>query len=229
MNRVDVNVASEVIFHEALIRQTYRDSVGVLTWAVGMTSATGHSVSRYIGKPQTVDYCMRIFVWALKNYSAQVDKAFAGVSLTKAQYAAAVSFHWNTGAIGTATWVKHFKAGNMAAARKSFMAWNKPTEIIGRRKKECALFFDGVWANDGTCLEYTRVHAKTLTPIWGSAKRIDVRLSLHAAFATSSAPILDAEPRPDAPVLVPTLSVTHEVTDEPVVGFWAWLISLLKG
>lgn len=50
--RVDFNVAMEVAAYEALVRQTYKDSKGVLTWCVGMTNATGHRVERYIGKPQ---------------------------------------------------------------------------------------------------------------------------------------------------------------------------------
>ena len=45
---VDFEVAIEVASHEAIIRQTYKDSVGVLTWDVGMTNATGHTVERYI-------------------------------------------------------------------------------------------------------------------------------------------------------------------------------------
>lgn len=203
--RVDAEVALEVAAHEALIRQTYKDSVGVLTWCVGMTNATGHRVERYIGKPQTVQHCMNLYAWALENYADGVRQAFKGLKISKGQFAAALSFHWNTGAIKTATWVKHFRAGEIAAARKAIMNWKKPTEIEGRRKKERALFFDGVWSNDGTMLEFTRVTSR-MTPDWDSGKRINVATELRQAFARAETPVLDQAPQPDNKPLAPTLT-----------------------
>ena len=94
--RVDFDVAMEVAAHEALVRQTYKDSKGVLTWCVGMTSATGHRVERYIGKPQSVQHSMNLHAWALTSYARQVQDAFKARPLTQAQFAAAL--HWNTGA-----------------------------------------------------------------------------------------------------------------------------------
>ncbi|NGO51602.1 lysozyme [Allomesorhizobium camelthorni] len=205
MNRVDYDVAMEVAAHEALIRQAYKDSVGVLTWCVGMTKATGHAVSRYVGKPQTVQHCMNVYVWALTNYAAGVNRAFAGHKLTKAQFAAALSFHWNTGAIERASWVKLFKAGDIAGAKKAFMNWVTPKEITGRRIKERDLFFSGKWSNNGTMTEYTRLTAK-MTPVWSSAKRINVSKELRAAFASPVEPVLDRKPNPGSKPLAPTLS-----------------------
>jgi hypothetical protein len=62
------------------------------------------------------------------------------------------------------------------------MEWDKPAPIVGRRTKECELFFDGMWSNNGTMTEYTRVKASG-TPDRSSAKRIDVTKELRAAFA----------------------------------------------
>lgn len=202
---VTYRVALEIAFHEALLRQTYKDSVGVLTWCVGMTDATGHSVKRYIGKPAPLQHCMNIYVWALRNYAKQVDKTFAGHKLSEAQYAAALSFHWNTGAIKRAAWVKHWKAGNIKKARKAFMDWRKPPEIIKRREKERDLFFDGKWSSDGTMTEYTRVR-KNMSPDWSSAKRIDVSKELKAAFKVDAPVKLDQAPNPDAEPTAPTLT-----------------------
>jgi lysozyme len=207
---VDAEVALEVAAHEALIRQTYRDSVGVLTWCVGMTNATGHTVERYIGKPQTLQHCMNIYAWALENYADGVREAFKGLKITKGQFAAALSFHWNTGAIKRATWVQHFRAGNDAAARKAIMNWKTPPEIEDRRKKERALFFDGKWSNTGTMLEYTRVTA-AMNPDWGSGKRINVAAELAKAFAgTIKPPVLDVAPKPDNKPIAPTLTPKPE-------------------
>lgn len=179
---VDYDVAMEVASHEAIIRQAYKDSKGIWTWSVGLTSATGHVVERYIGKPQSLEHCLRVYVWALDNYADEVRRAFAGTALTKAQFAAALSFHWNTGQIGKASWVKLFKAGKIAEARKAFMNYSKPKEIIPRRQKERDLFFDGKWSNAGTMTEYTKLTAKS-TPQWSSAKRINVSKELRAALA----------------------------------------------
>ena len=78
---------------------------GVVLHKGGTLIATGHTVERYIGNPQTVQHCMNVYAWALENYAEGVRAAFKGHALTKAQFAAALSFHWNTGAIGKAAWV----------------------------------------------------------------------------------------------------------------------------
>lgn len=210
---VDFDVAMEVASHEALIRQAYRDSVGVLTWCVGMTNATGHRVERYIGNPASLAHCMRLYAWALTAYAEQVKRAFGKTKLTKAQFAAAVSFHWNTGAIARASWVKHFKAGNNAAARKAFMNWVTPKSITGRRKAERALFFDGVWSNDGTMPEYTRLTSR-MTPVWSSRVQTDVSAELRAAFARVEKPEMDAKPQPAAKPAAPTLSPEKPAIDD---------------
>jgi len=213
--KVDSDVAMEVASHEALVRQTYVDSVGVRTWCVGMTSATGHDVDRYIDKPASLQHCMNLYVWALDRYADGVREAFRGVELTKAQFTAALSFHWNTGAIGRATWVRHFRAGRMEAAQRAFMSWIKPPEIAGRRRKERDLLFHGKWSSNGTMLEYTRVTSR-MTPDWKSGKRISVAEELKKAFDSTppaKAP-LDHAPIPDKKPLTPTLSpVTPEESD----------------
>ena len=198
--KVDYDVAMEVAAHEAIIRQAYKDSLGVWTWSVGLTSNSGHSVERYIGKPQPLEHCLAVYAWALENYADDVRKAFAGHELTKAQFAGALSFHWNTGAIKRASWVKKWKAGDIAGARNAFMSWNKPKEIVPRRRKERDLFFDGKWSNDGRMTEYTRLTSRS-TPVWGSAKRINVEKELKAAFAGTEKPAetVSLPPAPSPP------------------------------
>lgn len=233
-NQVDYDVAMEIASHEAIVRQAYKDSVGVWTWSVGLTSASGHNVERYIGKPQSLELCLAVYAWALNKYAADVREAFAGCRLTKAQFAGALSFHWNTGAIKTATWVKKWKAGEIAGARKAFMDWNKPASIIPRREKERDLFFDGKWSNDGTMTEYTRLTAKS-TPDWSSAKRINVRKELMAAVAPAFNPIPVTEaganptPIPPPPDIEPPAPAPVP-SRQPATsgGLFAALLSLLK-
>ena len=188
--KVTAQVALEVASHEALIRQAYKDSVGVWTWSIGITSASGHEVERYIDNPQTLERCLEIYVWALEKYAKAVRVAFEGHELTEEQFAAALSFHYNTGGINRASWVKHWKAGRMAQARRTFMAWRKPAEIIPRRQAECDLFFDGTWSNKGTIPEYTRVNSKH-GPVWSSRVEVEACEALEALLS-------DAPPAPPA-------------------------------
>lgn len=176
----------EIIEHEAIVCEAYKDSVGVWTWGVGVTSASGHTVyPRYRKKPATIERCLEVFEWLLRtHYLPEVLSAFEGAALQEHQLAAALSFHWNTGAIGEANWPKSWLAGELERARQEFMNWSKPREIIGRRKAERALFFDGVWSSDGFVTIYDRVsdgpHAQ---PIWRSARQADIRSLLDQVMA----------------------------------------------
>jgi GH24 family phage-related lysozyme (muramidase) len=222
MNRVDYVVAMEVASHEAIIRMAYRDSVGKWTWSVGLTSATGHDVTRYIDNPASLQKCLDVYVWALQNYARQVEEAFAGTPLTKPKFAAALSFHWNTGAIGRASWVRHYKAGNAIKARANFMLYNKPAAIIGRRKKERDLFFDGRWSTNGTMTEFTRLTSRH-TPVWGSARIINVEKELQKAFGAKVTE--NHKPKPGAKVSQPTLSPGKPAEKATV---WGWIIKLFN-
>ena len=178
-------VAMELVGHEAIVPEAYKDSVGVWTWGIGVTSASGHSVERYKDNPQTIQRCLEVYIWLLREkYAPGVVKAFEGHALTEAQFGAALSFHYNTGAIGKASWVDSWKAGKQTTARHEFMNWRKPPEIIERREKERDLFFDGKWSQDGKATVY-EVAKPSYSPRWSSAKRIDISADLKAALAAS--------------------------------------------
>ena len=55
------------------------------------------------------------------------------------------SFHYNTGAIGKASFVKKLNAGDGSGAAAGMMAWSKPASIIDRRKAEQKLFAKGIY------------------------------------------------------------------------------------
>lgn len=177
--KITTKCALEVLSHEAIVRQAYKDSVGVWTWSVGITNGSGHDVERYIDNPAPMSDCLDVFFWALESYSDAVISAFHPIELTEEQHAAALSFHYNTGAIARATWVKSFKNGNVDSARDEIMNWRSPSEIIPRREKERDLFFDGVWSNDGTATEYTRV-TSSYSPDWASAICVDISKDIEA-------------------------------------------------
>lgn len=168
-------MAREIISHEAIVPECYKDSVGVWTWGVGVTNASGHQVyPRYLDKPQTIKRCLEVYLWLLKErYVPAVEAAFAGHALTQAQATAALSFHFNTGSIGSAAWVRQFKAGDVAGARLAIMNWKRPPEILGRRRAERNLFFDGQWSGQGKATVYD-VRKPGYTPNWSSARKVDV-------------------------------------------------------
>ena len=170
-----VPMVLEVASHEGLCLEAYRDSVGVWTWSIGVTNKSGHQVfPRYKDNPQSIERAIEVYIWLLEtNYLPAVLKEFQGFNLTEAQLAAALSFHYNTGAIEKASWVDDWKAGKIDEAREGIMNWKRPPEIIERRMKERDLFFDGDWSYDGSVTLYQVSHS-SYTPIWSSAKQVDI-------------------------------------------------------
>ncbi len=170
-----------VLSAEGMVLEAYKDSVGVWTWAGGVTNASGHEVyPRYLDKPQTLEKCLEVTVWLMRErYLPAVARAFAGCELNEAQVAAALSFHWNSGAIGVADWVKDFKAGKPTSAKAAIMNYRKPASIIPRREMERDLFFDGKWPSDLRCPLY-EVAKPSHTPRWASRKMVDVLPALEA-------------------------------------------------
>lgn len=146
---------ADIIAHEGVVLNPYKDSKGIWTWLVGHTAMAGlPDPAKNIGETASLVLALKVFKRDIERFEARVRAAFKR-PLNQAQFDAAVSFDFNTGGIDRATWVKHFNNGDMAAARKSFMNWRKPKEIIPRRKKEQALFFDGVYSNNGQAPIYT--------------------------------------------------------------------------
>jgi lysozyme len=173
--RLTARAAMELISHEAIVPEAYKDSVGVWTWGIGVTNASGHTVyPRYKDNPQSIRKCLEVFIWLLcERYIPAVEKAFAGKPLTEAQFAAALSFHYNTGAIAKADWVAKWKRGDVIGARAAIMNWRKPPEIIPRREKERDLFFEAKWSSDGKATVYP-VKKPSYSPDWRAARRVDV-------------------------------------------------------
>jgi lysozyme len=212
ISTVNYATALEVAFHEAVVRQAYLDGAGVWTWSVGLTSATGHDVRRYIGAAQPMQHCLNVYVWALINYARHVDEVFAGVELPQNVYAGALSFHWNTGALRRASWVDLYISGDHADAEESFKSWNKVGGKVVhglsvRRDKEADLIWRGKWASNGQIREYTRLTTGS-TPVWSSGVMRDVRSEMLIAFGENVSPVLDKSPVPHNVPPAPTLTAT---------------------
>lgn len=197
--KITPKIALEVAAHEGLVQEAYRDSVGIWTWSIGVTDYSGHKVRRYIDNPADIERCIEVYIWLLDTkYLPSVEKAFQGRELTEEQLAGALSFHWNTGSIQKASWVKSFLAGDTEEAKRKFMLWRKPPEIIGRRKKERDLFFDGRWTSDGTVTHYPLVGSNGKLN-YTHAKKLDITEAVTEAIQAHYSEPLPVPIEPEKP------------------------------
>lgn len=179
--KISARMAAEIVGHEAIVLEWYLDSERVGTWGIGVTNASGHNVDRYKDNPQTVERVLEVYLWLLENnYAPDVRKEFAGCKLTEAEFTAALSFHYNTGAILRTEWTDLAKAGKRKAARDFLEShYLNGGDLAERRKKEAALFFDGAWSGDGKTTVWP-VKKPSYRPDWGKGKRIDILTPLQA-------------------------------------------------
>jgi lysozyme len=179
-NPITPRIARELIQHEGIVREAYRDSEDVWTWGIGVTNASGHEVHpRYKDNPQTLRFCLQVYLELLEQrYAVAVRAAFDGHALTEEQFGAALSFHYNTGGIGRAAWVRSWKAGKVAQAKAQILNWKKPPAVLPRRRKEQALFFDGTWSAGATATEWP-VRKPSYKPDFANGIAIDIRDELE--------------------------------------------------
>lgn len=169
-----------LIGHEGIVPGPYLDSVKVLTYGVGHTAAAGSPDPARMapGMPDDLDAelvrVFDVFRRDLEKYEAAVARAIT-VPVEQHEFDAAVSFHFNTGAIHRASWVKSLNAGDRSKATAQIMNWTKPREIIPRRQSEQELFATGKYPAQG-------VTVWAVTPDkrveWVPARRLDPQEAL---------------------------------------------------
>jgi lysozyme len=136
---------------EGVVLRAYRCPVGVWTIGAGLTAASG-VVTPHAGMVITAHDASDLLKKALaRNYEPAVDRAMAKGLPVQHEFDAGVMFHFNTGAIARASWVKAWIADNAAAARKGLAAWNKGggkvlPGLVKRREREADLLLNGVYA-----------------------------------------------------------------------------------
>ena len=110
--------------HEGDVLKAYRDPVGIWTIGVGLTAASGVVVPK-AGMTITREESDRLLKLALtRNYEPAVRQAMPNAK--PHEFDGGTSFHFNTGAIGRATWVKRWLAKAGAdKIRASLMQWVK--------------------------------------------------------------------------------------------------------
>jgi lysozyme len=134
---------------EGVVLRAYRCPAGIWTIGAGLTAASG-VVKPKAGMVITASEASRLLQDALhRNYEPAVAAAMP--KARQHEFDAGVSFHFNTGAIARATWVKlwreHAEPGRI---RNALLAWNKGggkvlPGLTARRKREYLLLVDGVY------------------------------------------------------------------------------------
>lgn len=203
MERTSESGLIEIASHEGIVTSRYKDSVGVWTIGVGHTDAAGGVNPANVTRELSIPEVMQIFREDIPKYEARVRKAFKK-PLTREQFDAAVSFDFNTGGIHKASWVDKFNAGDVSGARKAFMNWSKPKEIIPRRRKERDLFFNGVYSSNGMANVYPAMNGRVQ---WSKGKRVnvlDIMIDEHVKEAAQKPedapqPVPAPEPAPEPP------------------------------
>lgn len=143
---------------EGVVLRAYRDLAGVWTIGAGLTAASGVVIPK-AGMVITHQEAYRLLQLALtKNYEPAVEVAMAkvlGSTVARPlqhEFDAGVSFHWNTGAIARASWVRAWKTGQPEAAiRAAMLLWNKSAGrwrrgLELRRQREADMLLHGIYA-----------------------------------------------------------------------------------
>ena len=220
--KVSMEGLVEIASHEGIVNAPYLDSVSVWTVGIGHTASAGPPDPAVKRGEYTMTEIMDIFADDIEQFEASVRRAFT-VPLKQHEFDAAASFAFNTGAIERATWVKKWNAGDRVGARKSFMDWRKPPEIIPRRRKERDLFFDGIYSNDGKATLWPANSAGKV--LWDRGRRVDIRALMNQE---NSPP---PRPTPPTPTPKPTpskagLAAVIVAIAGAVAAFWDKLTGL---
>jgi lysozyme len=125
---------------EGVRLEAYLDSVGVLTIGVGHTGRTSPPAV-YHGMKITRQQADVFLTLDLAPVEKSVNKITQGRA-TQNQYDALVSLGFNIGhdKLETSTVARRFASGDVQGAADAFLLWNKPPELVGRRRAERAQF-----------------------------------------------------------------------------------------
>jgi len=203
--------------HEGLVPGPYQDSQGHWTYGIGHTAAAGAPDPSTLprGMPDdldaAVDRALRLFAADLAAYEAAVAAAIRA-PVTQQQFDAAVSFHFNTGAIERATWVKTLNRGNVTLAAQQMMNWTANPELVKRRDAERRLFLHGEYG-DGA------------TTIWGVTEAGRVVWRSHGTIAPELVASYVRQPAP--PVAQAPLTLIGRVNLWPFLAALAGIVGAL--
>jgi len=120
----------------------------------GFPWTIGWGTTRINGQPVTPSMTItqaeadKLFRDDLRAFENEVYNAVGEAPTSQAQFDALVSFHYNTGAIKTATLTRKHKAGDYAGAEREFGKWVRAggkvmKGLVRRRAAEAAMYRSG--------------------------------------------------------------------------------------
>lgn len=152
--------------------KAYKDEVGVWTIGYGNTNADAAVLGFTIkaGVTITEDQADQLLRAAMiRQYEPDINSAMYSANPTQAQFDAGGSFHYNTGAIKRASWVKSFVAHNLPAVHSQIMLWNKAggkalAGLTRRRNREWEMIDKGDYGPEGASKIIVDEHGKPIAP-----------------------------------------------------------------
>lgn len=129
---------------EGLYLKAYLCPAKVWTIGYGHTGLKHKDGTVYAGRTVTKAEAEELLRYDLRVFEERVQR-FVKVPLSDNEYAALVSFDFNTGALGRSTLLKKLNAGDRAGAADEFLRWNKAggrvlNGLTRRRRAERELF-----------------------------------------------------------------------------------------
>lgn len=120
---------------EGEVLTAYKDSVGIWTIGVGITTASG-LIKVTPGLTITAATSDALFTEAVKAYAKPVSAL--GLKLEQHQFDALVSLCFNIGQLGFSgsTVARRLKDGDVEGAAEAILMWKRPAAIISRRQGE---------------------------------------------------------------------------------------------
>ncbi|GHF71251.1 lysozyme [Seohaeicola zhoushanensis] len=230
----------EIAEHEGIVPAPYLDSKGIWTYGIGHTAGAGGLDPLELDRamPSNVEAAIGHAISVFREDIAKVERrieAVIRVPLKQHQIDAIASWDLNTGGL---TWksasgqpcqlVRQINAGDFSG--EGFMGWQKPKEIIKRRKAERALFRTGNYDANGDDIPVWRTDGKgNLKGILRSFDGADL-LALMNRNAPKAPPAREVPPRPavTAPAIVLGAGVTALGAAWALackIPFIAWLFS----
>jgi lysozyme len=128
---------------EGVRNKAYKDSKGL--WTIGVGHLIKPDEQHLITATLTDAEVEALLKHDLKWCSEAVER-HVPPTLTQNQFDALYSFCFNVGETNfkRSTVVKRINAGDLKGAGDAMLMWDKPPELIPRRKRERALFLSGI-------------------------------------------------------------------------------------
>ena len=200
--------------HEGVVLKAYRDPVGVWTIGAGLTAASG-VVKPKAGMKITEAEASKLLAEALaRNYEPAVRLAMPGAE--QHEFDGGISFHWNTGAISRASWVKSWLVKSWALVESGLALWNKGGGKVlpgleRRRHEEYLVIRSGLYSGPVNP-SASAINASVALPL----TRIELA-DIHAAFRTLGYEP-GSEPSAIRAAAVVKFQRDHDLTVDAVIG-----------